>query len=158
MLMLRGREFGAWLATIARNLVADRFASSCFWLKVTIGELLDAEDLEPSPEETVLLALLTAELHQALMDLPEPIREAVWLWALGLDIPATANGWASAAIPPASTSTTSADDWRQPMPHEPQQPERAGLTTATPHRRSTAAHAATRRPGYSRPACSVPAP
>ncbi|WP_055541857.1 sigma-70 family RNA polymerase sigma factor, partial [Streptomyces neyagawaensis] len=38
----QGRDFGAWLVTIARNLVADHFKSSRFRLEVTTGEMLDA--------------------------------------------------------------------------------------------------------------------
>ena len=36
----QGRDFGAWLVTIARNLVADHFKSSRFRLEVTTGEML----------------------------------------------------------------------------------------------------------------------
>lgn len=45
----QGRDFGAWLVTIARNLVADHFKSSRFRLEVTTGEMLDANEVERSP-------------------------------------------------------------------------------------------------------------
>jgi RNA polymerase sigma-70 factor (ECF subfamily) len=65
----QGRDFGAWLVTIARNLVADHFKSGRYRLEVTTGDVLDAdrEDRGPegSPESAVVdhitnVALLTA--------------------------------------------------------------------------------------------------
>jgi len=65
----QGRDPGAWLVTIARNLVADHFKSGRYRLEVTTGDVLDAdrEDRGPegSPEAVVLdhitnVALLTA--------------------------------------------------------------------------------------------------
>src|SRR4029079_9318640 len=37
----QGRDFGAWLVTIARNLVADHFKSSRFRLARHTGQILD---------------------------------------------------------------------------------------------------------------------
>lgn len=65
----QGRDLGAWLVTIARNLVADHFKSGRYRLEVTTGDVLDAdrEDRGPegSPETAVVdhitnVALLTA--------------------------------------------------------------------------------------------------
>jgi RNA polymerase sigma-70 factor, ECF subfamily len=65
----QGRDLGAWLVTIARNLVADHFKSGRYRLEVTSGDVLDAdrEDRGPegSPESAVVdhitnVALLTA--------------------------------------------------------------------------------------------------
>ncbi len=65
----QGRDLGAWLVTIARNLVADHFKSGRYRLEVTAGDVLDAdrEDRGPegSPESAVVdhitnVALLTA--------------------------------------------------------------------------------------------------
>ncbi|HEY3008265.1 MAG TPA: sigma-70 family RNA polymerase sigma factor [Micromonosporaceae bacterium] len=65
----QGRDPGAWLVTIARNLVADHFKSGKYRLEVTTGDVLDAdsEDRGPegSPEAAVVdhitnVALLTA--------------------------------------------------------------------------------------------------
>jgi RNA polymerase sigma-70 factor (ECF subfamily) len=66
-----GRDIGAWLITIARNLVADHFRSGRNRLELTVGSILDAyvdkdEDrMVPSPEVSVVdyisnVALLTA--------------------------------------------------------------------------------------------------
>ena len=65
----QGRDLGAWLVTIARNLVADHFKSGRYRLEVTTGDVLDADTAdrgpEGSPESAVLdhitnVALLTA--------------------------------------------------------------------------------------------------
>ena len=65
----QGRDLGAWLVTIARNLVADHFKSGRYRLEVTTGDVLDADredrGLEGSPEAAVVdhitnVALLTA--------------------------------------------------------------------------------------------------
>ena len=39
----QGRDFGAWLVTIARNLVTDHFKSGRFRLEVATGEILDSD-------------------------------------------------------------------------------------------------------------------
>ena len=68
-LSFQGRDVGAWLVTIARNLIADHFKSGRYRLEVTTGDVLDAdrEDRGPegSPESAVVdhitnVALLTA--------------------------------------------------------------------------------------------------
>jgi len=65
----QGRDLGAWLVTIARNLVADHFKSGRYRLEVTTGDVLDGEQAdrgpEGSPEAAVVehitnVALLTA--------------------------------------------------------------------------------------------------
>lgn len=68
----QGRDFGAWLVTIARNLVADHFKSSRFRLEVTTGEMLDANEVERSPEDSVLESLSNAALLQAVQPAQPP--------------------------------------------------------------------------------------
>jgi RNA polymerase sigma-70 factor (ECF subfamily) len=46
----QGRDLGAWLVTIARNLVADHFKSGRYRLEVSTGEVLDADQAERGPE------------------------------------------------------------------------------------------------------------
>ena len=43
----QGRDLGAWLVTIARNLVADHFKSGRYRLEVTTGDVLDADRRGP---------------------------------------------------------------------------------------------------------------
>ncbi|MDB1087881.1 sigma-70 family RNA polymerase sigma factor [Streptomyces sp. ACA25] len=75
----QGRDFGAWLVTIARNLVADHFKSSRFRLEVTTGEMLDANEVERSPEDSVLEKLANSALLEAVGRLNPQQRECVSL-------------------------------------------------------------------------------
>ncbi|MBY8889135.1 sigma-70 family RNA polymerase sigma factor [Streptomyces sp. PTM05] len=87
----QGRDFGAWLVTIARNLVADHFKSSRFRLEVTTGEMLDANEVERSPEDSVLEHLSNESLLQAVKKLNPQQQECVTLRFLqGLSVAETA--------------------------------------------------------------------
>ncbi|WP_222316160.1 ECF subfamily RNA polymerase sigma factor, BldN family [Streptomyces cavourensis] len=87
----QGRDFGAWLVTIARNLVADHFKSSRFRLEVTTGEMLDANEVARSPEDSVLESLSNAALLQAVRRLNPQQQECVTLRFLqGLSVAETA--------------------------------------------------------------------
>ncbi|MFF4155165.1 sigma-70 family RNA polymerase sigma factor [Streptomyces sp. NPDC001651] len=82
----QGRDFGAWLVTIARNLVADHFKSSRFRLEVTTGGMLDANEAERSTEDVVLESLSSVALLRALQRLPDRMREVTWSWATGAPV------------------------------------------------------------------------
>jgi RNA polymerase sigma-70 factor, ECF subfamily len=87
----QGRDFGAWLVTIARNLVADHFKSSRFRLEITTGEMLDANEVERSPEDAVLESLSNAALLKAVRKLNPQQQECVTLRFLqGLSVAETA--------------------------------------------------------------------
>jgi RNA polymerase sigma-70 factor (ECF subfamily) len=87
----QGRDFGAWLVTIARNLVADHFKSSRFRLEVTTGEMLDPDEVACSPEESVLESLSNASLLAAVKRLNAQQQECVTLRFLqGLSVAETA--------------------------------------------------------------------
>jgi RNA polymerase sigma-70 factor (ECF subfamily) len=87
----QGRDFGAWLVTIARNLVADHFKSSRFRLEITTGEMLDANEVERSPEDAVLESLSNAALLDAVRRLNPQQQECVTLRFLqGLSVAETA--------------------------------------------------------------------
>ncbi|GAA1926604.1 sigma-70 family RNA polymerase sigma factor [Streptomyces sodiiphilus] len=87
----QGRDFGAWLVTIARNLVADHFKSSRFRLEVTTGEMLDADEVERSPEDSVLEYLSNSALLEAVRKLNPQQQECVTLRFLhGLSVAETA--------------------------------------------------------------------
>ncbi|MFE4647689.1 sigma-70 family RNA polymerase sigma factor [Streptomyces sp. NPDC056707] len=57
----QGRDFGAWLVTIARNLIADHFKCSRTRLEVAAGDMLDADTIAVSAEETGLRELAAVE-------------------------------------------------------------------------------------------------
>jgi RNA polymerase sigma-70 factor (ECF subfamily) len=48
----QGRDLGAWLVTIARNLVADHFKSGRYRLEIATGDVLDADNEDRGPEGT----------------------------------------------------------------------------------------------------------
>jgi RNA polymerase sigma-70 factor (ECF subfamily) len=88
----QGRDFGAWLVTIARNLVADHFKSSRHRMEVSTGEMLDSNEVEASPEESVLEHLSNEALLDAVHRLNDQQRECVTLRFLqGLSVAETAD-------------------------------------------------------------------
>jgi RNA polymerase sigma-70 factor (ECF subfamily) len=87
----QGRDFGAWLVTIARNLVADHYKSSRHRLEVPTGEMLDSDQTEASPEESVLAYLSNRALLDAVKQLNAQQQECVTLRFLhGLSVAETA--------------------------------------------------------------------
>jgi RNA polymerase sigma-70 factor (ECF subfamily) len=87
----QGRDFGAWLVTIARNLVADHFKSSRHRLEVPTGEMLDSDQTEAGPEDSVLAYLSNRALLDAVKQLNSQQQECVTLRFLhGLSVAETA--------------------------------------------------------------------
>lgn len=64
----QGRDIGAWLVTIARNLVADHFKSGRYRLEVTTGDVLDTDRVERGPEGSPELAAVDHVTNMALLD------------------------------------------------------------------------------------------
>jgi RNA polymerase sigma-70 factor (ECF subfamily) len=76
----QGSGFGAWLTTIARNLIADHYKSSRYRLEVTTAELLDsAARSAPAAESVVIDHDMTARLLDAVRRLPADQQECVVL-------------------------------------------------------------------------------
>jgi RNA polymerase sigma-70 factor (ECF subfamily) len=79
----QGRDLGAWLVTIARNLVADHFKSGRYRLEVTAGDVLDAdrEDRGPegSPEAAVVDHITNVTLLSAVKQLNPEQQECIVL-------------------------------------------------------------------------------
>jgi RNA polymerase sigma-70 factor (ECF subfamily) len=75
----QGRDLGAWLVTIARNLTADHFKSSRFRLEVTTADMRDADQLADGPEGEVLDALTNATLLEAVKRLNAEQQECILL-------------------------------------------------------------------------------
>jgi RNA polymerase sigma-70 factor (ECF subfamily) len=90
----QGRDFGAWLVTIARNLVADHFKSSRFRLEVTIADMVATEgatESAESPEGVVIRSLTNAALLAAVKRLNPQQQECLVLRFLqGLSVAETA--------------------------------------------------------------------
>ncbi len=89
----QGRDVGAWLVTIARNLVADHYKSSRYRLELTVGDVSDSAPVQvaESPEAEVLRGLTNAVLLAALTRLNPEQQECVVLRFLqGMSIAETA--------------------------------------------------------------------
>jgi RNA polymerase sigma-70 factor (TIGR02952 family) len=88
----QGRDFGAWLVTIARNLVTDHFKSGRYRLEVSTGEVLDVPlDGPHIPENAVVTAIINDRVLRAVRDLNPEQQECVVLRFLhGLSLAETA--------------------------------------------------------------------
>jgi RNA polymerase sigma-70 factor (ECF subfamily) len=79
----QGRDLGAWLVTIARNLVADHFKSGRYRLEVSTGDVLDADQAdrgpEGSPEAAVVDHITNVTLLTAVQQLNPEQRECIVL-------------------------------------------------------------------------------
>jgi RNA polymerase sigma-70 factor (ECF subfamily) len=88
----QGRDLGAWLVTIARNLTADHFKSSRFRLEVSTADMRDADRLEDGPEGEVLEALNNATLLEAVKQLNPDQQECIVLrFMQGMSVSETAD-------------------------------------------------------------------
>lgn len=89
----QGRDFGAWLVTIARNLIADHFKSSRYKLEQTIPDILEsgADFSSEGPENEVLAGITNATLLAAVRQLGAEQQECIVLRFLqGLSVAETA--------------------------------------------------------------------
>ena len=89
----QGRDVGAWLVTIARNLVADHYRSARYRLELTTDDVASAGavPLEEGPEGRVLRDLRDAALLDAVRRLVPDQQECVALRFLqGLSVAETA--------------------------------------------------------------------
>lgn len=87
----QGKDFGAWLVTIARNLVADHYKSGRYRLEVCTGELLDGAP-EEGPERRVLDSMTHRTLFAAVRQLGSEQQECVVLRFMhGLSVAETAS-------------------------------------------------------------------
>lgn len=75
----QGRDFGAWLVTIARNLIADHYKSSRYKLEVATAEMLDADRATDGPEDEVLDSITNITLLEAVKMLGAEQQECVVL-------------------------------------------------------------------------------
>jgi RNA polymerase sigma-70 factor (TIGR02952 family) len=90
-LSFQGRDVGAWLVTIARNLVLDHGKSSRYRLEVTTADVLDADRATAGPEDAVVAHLTTTELLACVKQLGSEQQECIVLRFLhGLSVAETA--------------------------------------------------------------------
>ncbi|MEO6605767.1 MAG: sigma-70 family RNA polymerase sigma factor [Aeromicrobium sp.] len=87
----QGKDFGAWLTTIARNLVADHFKSSRARLEIVTETIPEGRTTVPSPEQEVLSLISNEMLFEAVSALPNEQRDCVLMrFIQGLSIAQTA--------------------------------------------------------------------
>lgn len=88
----QGRDFGAWLVTIARNLVTDHFKSGRYRLEIPTGEIIDVPlDGSHIPENAVVTAIINDRVLRAVRELNPEQQECVVLRFLhGLSLAETA--------------------------------------------------------------------
>ena len=87
----QGKDFGAWLMTIARNLTMDHFKAGRTRLELTTEDMTPHDDTTEGPEGAVIAGLTNEVLLKALTELPVEQRECLIMRFLqGLSIAETA--------------------------------------------------------------------
>lgn len=87
----QGKDFGAWLMTIARNLCTDHFKAGRTRLEYACEDMSPHDESTEGPETTVLASLTNEALLRALTELPEEQQECLVMRFLqGLSIAETA--------------------------------------------------------------------
>ncbi|MET0820372.1 MAG: sigma-70 family RNA polymerase sigma factor [Aeromicrobium sp.] len=87
----QGKDFGAWLTTIARNLIADHFKSSRSRLEIVSETIPEGTTHATSPEQEVLSLISNEMLFDAVGSLPPEQRDCILMrFIQGLSIAQTA--------------------------------------------------------------------
>ncbi len=87
----QGKDFGAWLMTIARNLATDHFKAGRTRLELTTEDMGLHDDAADGPENEVLAGITNELLLKALSQLPDEQRDCVVMRFLqGMSIAETA--------------------------------------------------------------------
>ena len=87
----QGKDFGAWLMTIARNLATDHFKAGRTRLELTTEDMALHDDATDGPEGAVLAGLTNEILLRALTELPPEQRDCLVMRFLqGMSIAETA--------------------------------------------------------------------
>jgi RNA polymerase sigma-70 factor (TIGR02952 family) len=90
-LSFQGRDVGAWLVTIARNIVRDHVKSSRFRLEVATADMRDADRATDGPEDAVVAHLTNQQLLECVKQLGSEQQECIVLRFLhGLSVSETA--------------------------------------------------------------------
>ncbi len=87
----QGKDFGAWLMTIARNLTTDHFKAGRTRLEMTTEDMGQHDDATEGPESAVLASITHEILLEALKELPTEQRDCLIMRFLqGMSIAETA--------------------------------------------------------------------
>jgi RNA polymerase sigma-70 factor (ECF subfamily) len=87
----QGKDFGAWLMTIARNLTTDHYKAGRTRLEMATEDMSPHDSATEGPENAVLASLTNEALLEALRKLPAEQQECLIMRFLqGLSIAETA--------------------------------------------------------------------
>src|SRR5690606_11347091 len=87
----QGKDFGAWLMTIARNLTTDHYKAGRTRLELATEDMTLHDDATDGPESAVLANLTNEILVEALGQLPDEQRDCLVMRFLqGMSIAETA--------------------------------------------------------------------
>jgi RNA polymerase sigma-70 factor (TIGR02952 family) len=90
-LSFQGRDVGAWLVTIARNIIRDQVKSSRYRLEVVTADMRDADRVTDGPEDAVVAHLTNQELLACVQQLGSEQQECIVLRFIhGLSVSETA--------------------------------------------------------------------
>jgi RNA polymerase sigma-70 factor (TIGR02952 family) len=90
-LSFQGRDVGAWLVTIARNIIRDHVKSSRYRLEVATADMRDADRATDGPEDAVVAHLTNRELLACVQQLGSEQQECIVLRFIhGLSVSETA--------------------------------------------------------------------
>jgi RNA polymerase sigma-70 factor (ECF subfamily) len=90
-LSFQGRDVGAWLVTIARNIIRDHVKSSRYRLEVTTADMRDADRATDGPEDAVIAHLTNQQLLACVQQLGSEQQECIVLRFLhGMSVSETA--------------------------------------------------------------------
>jgi RNA polymerase sigma-70 factor (ECF subfamily) len=88
----QGKDFGAWLVTIARNLATDHFKAGRTRLELATEDMGVHDDATDGPEQAVLDSLTNEVLLKALTELPSEQKDCLVMRFLqGMSIAETAS-------------------------------------------------------------------
>ena len=90
-LSFQGRDVGAWLVTIARNIIRDHVKSSRYRLEVATADMRDADQATDGPEDAVVQHMTNQQLLACVQQLGSEQQECIVLRFLhGLSVSETA--------------------------------------------------------------------
>ncbi len=90
-LSFQGRDVGAWLVTIARNIIRDHVKSSRYRLEVATADMRDADRATDGPEDAVIAHLTNQQLLACVQQLGSEQQECIVLRFLhGMSVSETA--------------------------------------------------------------------
>ena len=112
-LSFQGRDVGAWLVTIARNIIRDHVKSSRYRLEVTTADMRDADRATDGPEDAVVAHLTNRSCWPACSSWAASSRSAsCCASSTGCRCPRPPRSWARRTARSRRCSTAPCGGWR----------------------------------------------